>query len=194
MRVQLVAACALAALCLAPAADAAAPRIIMVTGPGLDEPVFFSDQWENLDLMVAFQRGRELDEGRVVDPNALRGRPYFGLWLYWGDTQWEPYVSEGRLAELRREQANQYGRFYPAFGRRDAVMSLDSPGSRKATRKLLNILARHGIPTQLEVPPARSPEDPPASSTWPWVVAGGVAAFAAACAAAGWRLRRKPAT
>src|SRR5215207_1573196 len=40
MRVRLVAACALADLCLAPTAGAAAPRIIMVTGPSLDEPVF----------------------------------------------------------------------------------------------------------------------------------------------------------
>jgi hypothetical protein len=193
MRVRLVAACVLAALCLAPAAGAAAPRVIMVTGPNLEKPVFLSDQWENLDLMLAFQAGRELDEGRVVDPKELRGRPYFELWLYWGNSQWEPYVREGRLAELRTEQANQSGRFYPAFGRRDAVMSLDSPGSRKATTKLLNILARHGIPTRLKVPPLPSREDPSASSTWPWVVGGAVAALAAAGAAARWRLRRRPA-
>jgi hypothetical protein len=193
MRVRLVATCALTALCLAPTAGAAAPRIIMVTGPTLERPVFLTDYFENLDLMIAFQRGREIAEGRVVDPKELRRRPYLELWLFWGEDQWEPYVSEGRLAELRREQANQYGRFYPAFGRRDAVMNLDVPGSRKATAKLLNILARHGIPTRLKVPPARSPEDPSASSPWPWVVAG-VAAFAAACAAAGWKLRRRPAT
>jgi hypothetical protein len=191
MRVRLVAACALAALCLAPTAVAASPRIIMVTGPSLEKPIFLADQLENLDLMLAFQEGREIEEGRVVDPMELRDRPYLGLWLYWGNTQWEPYVSEGRLDELRREQANQYGRFYPAFGRRDAVMSLDVPGSRKATAKLLAILARHGIPTQLQAPPA--PEESSSSPPWPWIAGGALAAVAAAGAAAGWRLRRRPA-
>jgi hypothetical protein len=191
MRVRLVAACALAALCLAPTAVAASPRIIMVTGPSLEKPIFLADQLENLDLMLAFQEGREIEEGRVVDPMELRDRPYLELWLYWGNTQWEPYVSEGRLDELRREQANQYGRFYPAFGRRDAVMSLDVPGSRKATAKLLAILARHGIPTQLQAPPA--PEESSSSPPWPWIAGGALAAVAAAGAAAGWRLRRRPA-
>lgn len=193
MRVQIAAACALAALCLAPVAGAAAPRIIMVTGPGLEEPVFLTKYSENLDLMVAFQRGQEIDEGRVVDPKELQRRPYLELWLFWGENQWEPYVREGRVTELRREQANQYGRFYPTFGARDAVMNLDVPGSRKATAKLLSILSGHGIPTRLEVPPAHPPEDPAASSTWPWIVAGAVAALAAACGAAAWRLRRRPA-
>jgi hypothetical protein len=191
MRVRLVAASALAALWLAPTAVAASPRIIMVTGPSLENPIFLSDQLENLDLMLAFQEGREIEEGRVVDPMELRDRPYLELWLYWGNTQWEPYVSEGRLDELRREQANQYGRFYPAFGRRAAVMNLDVPGSRKATAKLLAILARHGIPTQLQAPPA--PEESSSSPPWPWIAGGALAAVAAAGAAAGWRLRRRPA-
>jgi hypothetical protein len=191
MRVRLVVACALAALCLAPTAVAASPRIIMVTGLSLDNPIFLSDQLENLDLMLAFQEGREIEEGRVVDPMELRDRPYLELWLYWGATQWEPYVSEGRLDELRREQANQYGRFYPAFGRRDAVMNLDVPGSRKATAKLLAILARHGIPTQLQAPPA--PEESSSNPPWPWIAGGALATVAAAGAAAGWRLRRRPA-
>jgi hypothetical protein len=193
MRVRLVATCALAALWLAPAAGAAAPRIIMVTGPTLQKPVFLTDYLENLDLMIAFQRGREIAEGRVVDPKELRRRPYVELWLFWGEDQWEPYVSEGRLAELRREQANQSGRFYPAFGRRDAVMNLDVPGSRKATAKLLNILARYGIPTRVKVPPAPTTDDPSSGSAWPWFVTGALAAFAAGCVAAGWKLRRKPA-
>jgi hypothetical protein len=191
MRVRLVATCALTALCLAPTAGAAAPRIIMVTGPTLERPVFLTDYFENLDLMIAFQRGREIAEGRVVDPKELRRRPYLELWLFWGEDQWEPYVSEGRLDELRREQANQYGRFYPAFGRRAAVMNLDVPGSRKATAKLLAILARHGIPTQLQAPPA--PEESSSSPPWPWIAGGALAAVAAAGAAAGWRLRRRPA-
>jgi hypothetical protein len=192
MRVRLVATCALAALCLAPAAGAAAPRIIMVTGSTLEEPVLLTDHWENLDLMLAFQRGLELDEGRIVDPKELRGRPYFGLWLYWGDTQWEPYVRERRLSELRREQANQYGRFYPAFGRRDAVISLVSAGSRKATAKLLAIFAGHGIPTRGEALPAAE-ETSSSSPPWPWIAGGALVALAAGGAAARWRLRRKPA-
>jgi hypothetical protein len=193
MRVRLVAACALAALCLAPAAGAAAPRIIMVTGPGLEEPVFFTDYLENLDLMVAFQQGREIEEGRIVDPKELRRRPYLELWLFWGDTQWEPYVREGRLTELRREQANQYGRFYPAFGRRTAVMNLDVPGSRKATARLLAILARHGIPTRVQAPQVGAEETPSSSPQWPWIAGGALVALAVAGAAAGWRHRRRPA-
>jgi hypothetical protein len=192
MRVRLVAACALATLCLAPVAGAAAPRIMMVTGPGLDEPVFLTDYSENLDLMLAFQRGREIDEGRVVDPKELRRRPYLELWLFWGENQWEPYVREGRLADLTREQANQYGRFYPALGARDAVMNLDVPGSRTATAKLLAILAHHGIPTRVQAPPGGE-ETSSSSPPWPWIAGGALVALAAAGAAAGWKLRRKPA-
>jgi hypothetical protein len=192
MRVRLVAACALSDLFLAPAAGAAAPRIVMVTGPGLDQPVFLTDYSENLDLMIAFQRGREIDEGRVLDPKELQRRPYLELWLFWGENQWEPYVREGRITELRREQANQHGRFYPAFGGRDAVMSLDAPGSRKATAKLLAIFARHGIPTRGEALPAAE-ETSSSSPPWPWIAGGALVALAAAGAAAAWKLRRKPA-
>jgi hypothetical protein len=191
MRLRLVVACALVALCLAPAAGAASPRIIMVTGPALGKPVFLSDQLENLDLMLAFQEGREIEEGRVADPKELRHRPYLELWLYWGNDQWEPYVREGRLADISREQANQYGRFYPAIGRRDAVMNLDVPGSRKATAKLLAILARHGIPTRVQA--AAAEETSSSSTPWPWIAGGALLTLAAAGAAAGWRLRRRPA-
>ena len=192
MRFRFLGACALAALCLTPSAGAAAPRIIMVTGESLAEPVFLSNHGENAELMLAFQQAAELEEGRLVDPKELRGRPYLELWLFWGDTRWAPYVREDRLSSLRPEQANQYGRFYPAVGPRSAVMTLDVPGSRKATPNLLRILARHRIPIRAEPVPAQRDESS-TGTTWLWIVGGALSALAVAGAAAGWRLRRRPA-
>jgi hypothetical protein len=191
MHARAVVLVAVAVLALAPAAGAAAPRVIMITGAPLDEPVFLSNHGENLELMAAFQRGAEIDEGRVVDPKELRARPYLELWLFWGDTTWEPYVREGRLAELGPEQANQYGRFYPAFGGRNAIMNLDVPGSRKATKGLLEILAAHGIPTRATAP-TRTDEAESSNATWPWIVAAALVALTASSTAAAWRRRRRP--
>jgi hypothetical protein len=61
-------------------------------------------------------------------------------------------VRDGRpLAALRPEQANQHGRFYPAYGGRGAVLLLDAiPGpdilARRADPHAAEVLLRHGIP------------------------------------------------
>lgn len=125
---------------------AAAPRLLMVYGTPLPQPVLLTDWWENLDFMLA------IAEGVTITPEELAGRPYLGL-AFFGGPEWVRYADEGRpLGALRPEEANQHGRFYPAAGDAGAVVTLDSvPGPWPLTRRVeptgLEILARHGIPT-----------------------------------------------
>jgi hypothetical protein len=171
-------------------ADAAAPRIIMVTGPPLESAAFLSDHGENSRFMSAVAAGREIDEGRVIDPKELRARPYLELWLFWGDDLWEPYVRNGRLDALRAEQANQSGRYYPAYEGRPAVISipLSAVGTRRPTRPALRILAGHDIPARLEAAASRGPDGSP---PWLWIGAGASATLLLATAAAVVAQRRR---
>jgi hypothetical protein len=141
----------------------------MVTGSSLDGAVVLSDYIENLHFLSAVTAGPEIAEGRVVDPKELRGRPHFDLWLFWGENLWEPYVREGRLDELRPDQANQSGRYYPAVEGRPAVVSIDPVGAKRLTPKALRILARHGIPVRVEPGAVPGPDD---ALPWPWIAAG----------------------
>ncbi len=86
---------------------------------------------------------------------------------------WEPYVREGRLDELTPEQANQEGRFYPAFGGREAVIDLlvnGRAGPKHAPPVAIAALTRHRIPTSL---PAASDDD----VSWAWIGGGVLAAI-----------------
>jgi hypothetical protein len=127
--------------------EAAAPRLILVYGPPLAQPVVLDDWQENLTLMVAAAE----DAGLSADK--LRGRPYFRLAFFWGP-EWTAYVDAGKpLSALRPEQGNQAGRFYPAVGDAGPVLTFDSiPGPGPLTRRLepagVAVLARHGIPTR----------------------------------------------
>lgn len=127
--------------------EAAAPRLILVYGPPLAQPVVLDDWQENLTLMVAATE----DAGLSADK--LRGRPYFRLAFFWGQ-EWAAYVDAGKpLSALRPEQGNQAGRFYPAIGDAGPVLTFDSiPGTGPLTRRLeqagVAVLARHGIPTR----------------------------------------------
>jgi hypothetical protein len=78
-------------------------------------------------------------------------------------------VREGRLDELRPEQANQSGRYYPAFEGRPAVVSIDPMGAKRLTPKALRILAGHGIPLRVEPGAVPGPDD---ALPWPWIAAG----------------------
>lgn len=139
---------------------AAAPRVLLVYGGGLDRPVILSDWEENLEFMTG------TSDPTDVRPEELEGRPYLELALFWGP-EWTRYVDEGQpLAALQPEQANQHGRFYPAYGERGPVLTLGvvpGPGTltRRAEPRAAEVLLRHGIPAgpreQAGAPPTAAP-------------------------------------
>lgn len=65
-----------AALVASPAA-AAAPRLMIVYGPSLSEPIVLRDWRENLTVMVNMKRTN-------IDPGELERRPYLKMALFWG--------------------------------------------------------------------------------------------------------------
>lgn len=135
----LVVVAAVAVLCgvVAAPARAAAPRFILVTGPGLDRPVLLGDWSENLRLMESLLPARR---ARGFSPS---GRPRYDLALFWG--------VPARPVPRRPREANQHAWFYPAHDGRPAVIDLMLSGARYprlATSGALRILARHGVPTR----------------------------------------------
>jgi len=80
----------------------------------------------------------------------LNDRPFFELALFWGP-EWSAYVDSGKfLDKLRPEDANQKGRFYPAFGDKPAVISA-GPTVKQVPAESLRLLERYGIHTRLPV-------------------------------------------
>jgi hypothetical protein len=150
------------ALAVAGPATAAAPRLIMVDGRLLDGRVLVSDGEDAFELYQAFF------EGKAVDRSGLTGRQSLRLGLFWDNRLWEPYVQEGRLRELRFEQANQVGRFYPATDGRPALVDVPGEGRwpRTANGTALRILEAHGVPIRVG---ART-----TGRVWAWAVVGAV--------------------
>ena len=132
----LVAVVCTAAVAAGPA-GAAAPRYILVTGPGLERPVLLGDWGENLELLSA------LLPAKRPGPGWRSGRTRYDLALFWG--------VPGKPVPTDPRDAGQHAWFYPAtFGRR-AVFDILLGGRRfprVATSRALQILARHGVPTR----------------------------------------------
>jgi hypothetical protein len=121
--------------------EAAAPRLVMFYGGPLRTPVLLADWHDNLRLVQSATAGTAEPYGR------LAGRPYIRVAHFWGP-EWARYVDEGNpLDQLRPEQGNEHGRFYPAFRGSDAVYF-----GKRLTPKVLAMLAKQGIPVRL---PAR---------------------------------------
>jgi len=135
-RVVAVAVVAVCAVLAAPA-YAAAPRYILVSGPGLTRPVLLGDWQENLRFLESLLPARKLPAFR------LAGRPRYDLALFWG--------VPAKPIPTRPRDANQHAWFYPAQAGRPAVVDLVLSGesaARVASPRALRILARHGIPTR----------------------------------------------
>jgi hypothetical protein len=147
-----------AALLLAASALAAAPRYIMVSGPGLSRPVLF-DVWnENLALYVAIAEAPRATRSAAA---SVRRRPRLRLSLFWG---WP----EGQLP-TRPSQGNQTGWFYPACRARRALVDLKVNGERVlrlAPKEVLDTFTAHGIPIRRTCP-VRSPRTPSRGVTTP---------------------------
>jgi hypothetical protein len=136
-RVPVLLAAVGAAAVVAATAHAAAPRYILVSGPGLERPVLLDDWAENLVLLTA------LLPSRRPTPGWRRGRLRYDLALFWGVPA-EPVPTDPR-------QASQHAWFYPATRGRRAVFDILLSGQRLprlATWRSLRILARHGVPTR----------------------------------------------
>jgi hypothetical protein len=138
------------ALVFASAVEAAAPRYILVSGPGLARPVLLANWGENGTLLAALVTAPRA-RGLVV--RDLGKRPRLLLGLFWQVAE-EPRPT-------RPSQANQKGWFYPIWRSQPAVIDLLVNGvrfPRIAPIRVLNILSRHGVPTVAGFPP---PAEPP---------------------------------
>ncbi len=133
-----------------PIPNAAAPWIIIVHGDLLPQRVVMSDWHENNRLMGA------IDASTQADTTAVHQRPYVHLAMFWGP-EWANYPrTPEALARLRPEQANQHGRFYPAWADSDALVLIGSTSGR-AYRTLgpiaehgLALLERYGVPVRID--------------------------------------------
>ena len=128
------------------AAGAAAPRLLMVSGPGLSKPVLLTSWNEISDLVQA-----AANESPPAARASLAGRPSLRLALFWDATIWEPYIRERKLASLRPADATQFGRFYPAVNGKPAAIDLPWTGRwpKQPNARALAILERHGVPVAL---------------------------------------------
>jgi hypothetical protein len=128
----------LAAGVLAVPTQAAAPRYILVSGPGLERPATLGSWTENLAFVTSLLRARRPTSGWQAN------RPRYELALFWG--------VPAKPVPTRPDEANQHGWFYPATEGRRAVVKLRVSGEnfpRVASHETLRILARHGVPTRV---------------------------------------------
>ena len=135
-RLLVMLAVAGSSLVLVSSACAAAPRYIMVTGPGISKPILLADWNENLAIETAL-----LLAPKVERPHRLSPRSRLTLSLYWG---W------GKARPRSPSQANQRGWLYPATDDRPPLIALSVNGRsplRVVTGRLLRILQRHAVPT-----------------------------------------------
>ncbi len=137
-------------------ASAAVPRLVLVYGPPLAAPVLLTDWTENGWVI----------SGNEQDPSTssqLEGRPYLEVAWFWGP-QWDDYVGAGKpLQDLRPDQANGRGRFYPALGDAPAIVEGVGYPLRLVTPDGLEVLRRHGVPVRVAgLPPMEVPQSLPA--------------------------------
>jgi len=119
-------------------AQAAAPRYILVTGPGLVSPVLLGNWTQNLRLMMETVSAPALDAERQP-ALAHRVRLRLALFLGW----------PAKPKPNGPSQANQFGWFHPASDDAPVVIAVVAAGERiprLATRRFLSILAQHHAP------------------------------------------------
>lgn len=110
-------------------ADAAAPRVITLSGGPLRHPVTLKN-WPQIFTMVESVNSN----GTPIAARRLAGRPRIRMAMHW----------------LSADDPAQIGYFYPAWKGRAAAMNLPWAGHwpKIVPPQALAILARHGIPTR----------------------------------------------
>jgi hypothetical protein len=139
------------ALVLAATVEAAAPRYILVSGPGLAWPVLLASWAENHALLLAVAGAPRATKATV---RRLPGRPRLRLGFFWG------WADTPR--PTRQSQANQSGWFYPTWRSEAAVIDLMVDGVRVpriAPGRVLRIFSRNGVPIRVAAP-LPQPEQP----------------------------------
>ncbi len=112
-------------------ASAAAPRLIVIEGGTLSEPVLLTDWDENLALMTGRSGSfLQLDESR----------PHFDVLEYWLTSLPADLSPSTNLGDPQARYP-----FYPATGDNRAVL-----GGYAAEQKALDVLERHGVPTRID--------------------------------------------
>lgn len=125
-------------------AQAAAPRILIISGKPLRHQVVISD-WTGI-----FSIWQELVAARAAARGQLADRPQLIVSMFWGP-QWNDYLRSKPATALRPRQANQFGSFYPAWRRRPAMIDLPGAGRwpRLVPAKALTSLKAYGVPIRL---------------------------------------------
>src|SRR5438874_10332416 len=70
-------------------AAAAAPRLLMIYGTPLAQPVILDDFGDNLQLMLS------ISDAADITASELEGRPCLKLAYFWGQ-DWVDYVAQGK--------------------------------------------------------------------------------------------------
>jgi hypothetical protein len=141
---------------LALPAEAVFPRLLMVYGGPIATPLIVENP---KDVQKIFEG---ISEG--VNRNGLDRRPYFELALFWGNDEWDRYVHEGRLSQLKPEDATSElvpmrgipirGRFYPACAEAPAQITLTEVNSQaiqsiwRVSPEGLQVLEKLGVPVK----------------------------------------------
>jgi hypothetical protein len=127
-------------------ADAAAPWFIIFHGNLLQDRIVLKDWHENQRLTLS------VAEAANVPDRDLQDRPYIEVAYFWGP-DWVNYPSdEASLNKLEPQAGNQHGRFYPAYGDAEAIVTFEEasgPLKRKMSPAGLEILAKYGIPIRV---------------------------------------------
>jgi len=132
----------LAALIASPAATAAAPRCILVSGPALRQPVLLGDWNDNLGLYMGLLQSRKAANASA---RSLVAKPKFRLSVFW---TWR----SGAKPPTRPDEARETGWFYPAHRSRVALIRLGVNGTnvlRVASPAVLAIFRAHRVPVRI---------------------------------------------
>ena len=146
LRVALLVA-AVVAISSASVAQAAAPRIVIISGQPLEQQVVISD-WGKIVTIVD---SAGVAGARPAPRTQLADRPRLRFSMFWGP-RWNEYLRSGKpAAALRPWQANQVGSFYPAWRGRPALLDLPWAGRRPRplSPRALSALKRSGVPIRL---------------------------------------------
>jgi hypothetical protein len=126
-------------------ASAAAPRIVIFSGGPLAHQVVVSD-WQKI-----FQVTQTVANAPAVSRGRLERRPSLRVSMFWGPA-WNDFLAQGHdPATLHPSQADQVGRFYPAYDGKRALIDLPWAGRwpRLFPPRALWILKRLGVPISL---------------------------------------------